>query len=238
MNHALLIDRIDAVLPQTQCTQCGYDGCRPYAQALAAGTTLINRCPPGGDAGIEKLAAVLDTPVLPLDQSCGQPGPLLLAVIDEAHCIGCTLCIQACPVDAIMGANKFMHTVISDLCSGCDLCVAPCPVDCITMVDAGREWTQNDADAARIRHEQRALRLQRNAIEKEERMRRASTQAAVCGEQANSGASHPGPSADSEASGAATTAPSAEDAKKAAIALALQRARARRKTTSPSGTNS
>lgn len=95
MNLALLIDRIDAVLPQTQCTKCGFDGCRPYASALAAGETAINRCPPGGDAGIEKLAAVLDTPVLPLDESCGLPGPLQLAVIDEAHCIGCTLCIQA-----------------------------------------------------------------------------------------------------------------------------------------------
>ncbi|MGO1767606.1 MAG: electron transport complex subunit RsxB [Advenella sp.] len=238
MNHALLIDRIDAVLPQTQCTQCGYDGCRPYAQALAEGTTPINRCPPGGDAGVAKLAAVLDTPILPLDPSCGQPGPLLLAVIDEAHCIGCTLCIQACPVDAIMGANKFMHTVIPDLCSGCDLCVAPCPVDCITMVQAKREWTQNDADAARTRHEQRAQRLQREAIEKEERMRHASAQAALGGEPARSGASHCAPVADTtanEASGAGSGPPSAEEAKKAAIALALQRARARRKTTSPSG---
>ncbi len=236
MNHALLIDRIDAVLPQTQCTQCGYDGCRPYAQALAAGTTLINRCPPGGDAGIEKLAAVLDTPVLPLDESCGQPGPLLVAVIDEAHCIGCTLCIQACPVDAIMGANKFMHTIIPDLCSGCELCVAPCPVDCIAMVDANRPWTQEDADAARTRHEQRAHRLQLHALEKEERMRRAGVQAAT----PNAQAVQPGQPAEHQPQShqESTTAPTAEDAKKAAIALALQRARARRKTTNQSGSTS
>ncbi|HBP30626.1 MAG TPA: electron transport complex subunit RsxB [Advenella kashmirensis] len=240
MNHALLIDRIDAVLPQTQCTQCGYDGCRPYAQALASGTTLINRCPPGGDAGIEKLAHVLDTPVLPLDESCGQPGPLLVAVIDEAHCIGCTLCIQACPVDAIMGANKFMHTIIPDLCSGCELCVAPCPVDCIAMVDANRPWTQEDADAARTRHEQRAHRLQLNTQEKEERMRRAGARAAASSRQTDAQADRPGQSADglAQSTQAPTAAPTAEDTKKAAIALALQRARARRKPTNQSGSSS
>ncbi|ETF01656.1 ferredoxin [Advenella kashmirensis W13003] len=232
MNHAQLIDRIDAVLPQTQCTQCGFEGCRPYARALAAGETLINRCPPGGDAGVAKLAAVLDTPVLPLDESCGQPGPLLLAVIDEAHCIGCTLCIRACPVDAILGANKFMHTVIPDLCSGCDLCIAPCPVDCITMVDAGREWTQADADAARTRHEQRAQRLQRQALEKEERLRLASVKAAKANEPADAA---PTTMPISAGSAAATPpgAASADDAKKAAIAQALERARARRQKNSP-----
>jgi len=232
MNHAQLIDRIDAVLPQTQCTQCGFEGCRPYARALAAGETLINRCPPGGDAGIAKLSAVLDTPVLPLDESCGQPGPLLLAVIDEAHCIGCTLCIRACPVDAILGANKFMHTVIPDLCSGCDLCIAPCPVDCITMVDAGREWTQADADAARTRHEQRAQRLQRQALEKEERLRQAGVAAAKADAPADAASTTMPTSADS----AAATPPdavSADDAKKAAIAQALERARARRQKNSP-----
>lgn len=238
MNHALLIDRIDAVLPQTQCTQCGYDGCRPYAQALAAGTTLINRCPPGGDAGIEKLAAVLNTPVLPLDESCGQPGPLLVAVIDEAHCIGCTLCIQACPVDAIMGANKFMHTIIPDLCSGCELCVAPCPVDCIAMVDANRPWTQDDANAARTRHEQRAQRLQLNAAEKEERMHRASAQTTTANQQTSALDAHSEQPAAHQTDSAQAPAPTAEDAKKAAIALALQRARARRKTTNPSGSTS
>lgn len=154
-----LIDAIDRVLPQTQCTQCGYDGCLPYARAIAEGEAPINRCPPGGQAGIRKLAALLDQPVIPLDTSRGLPGPLQVAVIDEAHCIGCTLCIQACPVDAIIGANKLMHTVIPDLCTGCDLCVAPCPVDCITMEDAGREWTDDDAHQARQRHRNRQQRL-------------------------------------------------------------------------------
>lgn len=240
MNLALLIDRIDAVLPQTQCTKCGFDGCRPYASALAAGETAINRCPPGGDAGIEKLAAVLDTPVLPLDESCGLPGPLQLAVIDEAHCIGCTLCIQACPVDAILGANKFMHSIIPDLCSGCDLCVAPCPVDCITMVDAGRDWTQTDADAARVRHEQRAIRLQKQAEEKEQRLRHAGVRAALADSPAPS-SDTAGPSDDHALvtghSHVPTGQPSAEEAKKAAIAQALQRARARRqKSSEPGGT--
>ncbi|WP_406940507.1 RnfABCDGE type electron transport complex subunit B, partial [Bordetella pertussis] len=106
-----LVDRIDALLPQTQCTKCGYDGCRPYAQAIADGAAAINRCPPGDESGVAALAALLDTPPLPLDRARGEPGPLLVAVIDEAHCIGCTLCMKACPVDAIVGANKRMHTV-------------------------------------------------------------------------------------------------------------------------------
>lgn len=156
---SLLIDRIDAVLPQTQCTQCGYDGCRPYAQAVARGEASINRCPPGGQAGVVALAAILDQPAVPLDLTRGAPGALRMAVIDETHCIGCTLCLKACPVDAIVGANKRMHTVLDDLCTGCDLCVAPCPVDCITMVAAGRAWTAADADAARTRHIRRNGRV-------------------------------------------------------------------------------
>ena len=153
-------DLIDALLPQTQCTKCGYDGCRPYAEAIAQGVAGINRCPPGGAAGVEALAALTGRDPLPVDPACGTtPEQFHVAWIDEAHCIGCTLCIQACPVDAIVGANKLMHTIVPDLCTGCELCVPPCPVDCITMVPAGREWSRADADAARVRHESRRARL-------------------------------------------------------------------------------
>jgi electron transport complex protein RnfB len=159
MSSNTLADRIDALLPQTQCTKCGYDGCRPYADALAQGQADINRCPPGGEDGVRALATLLDQAPLPLDTSRGVPGPLMVAVIDEAHCIGCTLCIDACPVDAIVGAAKRMHTVLDDLCTGCDLCVAPCPVDCIAMAPAGRAWTAADARQARERHDRRSLRM-------------------------------------------------------------------------------
>jgi len=131
-----LIDRIDAALPQTQCTRCGYPACRPYAEAVARGEASINRCPPGGAEGVRALARITDRPVLPLDPACGIEAPPSVAVIDEAACIGCTKCIQACPVDAIVGASKLMHTVVADLCTGCELCVPPCPVDCIAMVPA------------------------------------------------------------------------------------------------------
>ncbi len=154
-----LVDRIDAVLPQTQCTKCGYDGCRPYAEAVACGEAAINRCPPGGQEGIRELAAIVGTVELALDTSRGQHLALQVAVIDEPHCIGCTLCIQACPVDAIMGANKRMHTVLPDQCTGCDLCVASCPVDCITMVPAGWQWTPMLADDARENYRKRLRRL-------------------------------------------------------------------------------
>jgi len=127
-------DDIDALLPQTQCTRCGYAGCRPYAEAVAAGAANINQCPPGGAATIDRLARLLDRPALPLNPDNGIEGPPLLAVIDEERCIGCAKCLPPCPVDAIVGARKQMHTVISALCTGCELCVAPCPVDCIAMV--------------------------------------------------------------------------------------------------------
>ena len=130
----VLADRIDAVLPQTQCEQCGYRGCRPYAEAIARGEAEINQCPPGGAAGIEKLAALLQRPALPLDPAHGAEKPRMLARIVEADCIGCTKCIQACPVDAIVGAAKLMHAVIEPLCTGCELCVPACPVDCIELV--------------------------------------------------------------------------------------------------------
>lgn len=130
-----IIEQIDKVLPQTQCGQCGFAGCRPYAEAIASGDAEINRCPPGGEATIQALADLLDVEPKPLDEECGEVKPKMLAVIDEARCIGCTLCIQACPVDAILGAAKHMHTVIADECTGCELCVAPCPVDCIDMLE-------------------------------------------------------------------------------------------------------
>ena len=126
-----LADRIDDLLPQTQCTRCGYPGCRPYAEAIAIGAADINRCPPGGEATLATLARMLDRDPPALDTARGLPGPLRVAHIDERACIGCTLCISACPVDAIIGAPKRMHDVLGTLCSGCDLCVEPCPVDCI-----------------------------------------------------------------------------------------------------------
>jgi len=157
-----LVDCIDAVLPQTQCTRCGYAACRPYAEALAAGLSDINRCPPGGEPAIVALAALTGRAARPLDPECGEHTPLLEAVIDEAACIGCTLCIDACPVDAILGAQKRMHAVLPSLCSGCGLCVAPCPVDCIAMRPAGRAWNDADAAAAKSRHAARTSRVARN----------------------------------------------------------------------------
>ncbi len=129
-----VVERIDALLPQTQCGQCGYPGCRPYAQAIAGDEADINRCPPGGEATIHALADLLERDPKPLDPERGEEKPKTVAVIIEDLCIGCTLCIQACPVDAILGAAKQMHTVIASECTGCDLCVEPCPVDCIEMV--------------------------------------------------------------------------------------------------------
>ena len=128
-----VVEQIDALLPQTQCGQCGYPGCRPYAEAIAGGSADINQCPPGGEAGVRALAELLDREPKPVGAEFGVEKPKMLALIDEKTCIGCTLCIQACPVDAIVGAAKQMHTVIDAECTGCELCVAPCPVDCIDM---------------------------------------------------------------------------------------------------------
>ena len=141
-----LAEKVDAILPQTQCGQCGFVGCRPYAEAMAAGEADINRCPPGGEAVIKSLAELLGVEAKPLDAENGEHSDVpLLAIIDENTCIGCTLCIQACPVDAIVGAAKHMHTVIASECTGCKLCLPPCPVDCIAMVPlkaepANWEW--------------------------------------------------------------------------------------------------
>ena len=128
-----LAEQVDALLPQTQCRQCGYAGCRPYAEAISNGTADINRCPPGGGDVIADLAALLQRPAVALDTSCGVTQVPAVAFIDEAWCIGCTLCIQACPVDAIVGAAKQMHTIIASECTGCELCLPPCPVDCIAL---------------------------------------------------------------------------------------------------------
>ena len=159
--------RIDALLPQTQCTQCGYAGCRPYARAIAAGEADIDQCPPGGDAGVVKLARLLGRAAKPLNPAHGPYRAPQVAVIDEAACIGCTKCIQACPVDAIVGASKLMHTVIASWCTGCELCIPPCPVDCIALA-AVPELPA--ADASRERHERRAARLARDAAEQDARL--------------------------------------------------------------------
>jgi electron transport complex protein RnfB len=138
MQSESLIDAIELLLPQTQCGQCGHSGCAPYAQAIVTGAA-INRCPPGGDRTIERLAKLLHKPVLPLDPEYGQISPPTVVAIREIQCIGCTKCIQACPVDAIVGAAKLMHTVIQSECTGCNLCIAPCPVDCIDILPAPRQ---------------------------------------------------------------------------------------------------
>ncbi len=131
-----LVEKIDAILPQMQCGQCGYPGCKPYAEAIAAGDTPINLCPPGGEAGMLRLADLLGIEPQPLDAASAELKPKQVAFIDEQTCIGCTLCFQACPVDAIVGAAKQMHTIVAAECTGCELCLPPCPVDCITMVPA------------------------------------------------------------------------------------------------------
>lgn len=168
---ASLADRIDAELPQTQCTLCGFDGCRPYAEALARGESDINRCPPGGEEGMRALARLLDRPEKPIDPDCG--GPVTrpqVALIDEDVCIGCVRCIHACPVDAIVGAPKLMHTVIESECTGCGLCLPPCPVDCIDLVPGSDPTPLRErADQFRRRFDARNERLAREASERERR---------------------------------------------------------------------
>lgn len=171
-----LADQLENLLPQTQCTKCGYPACRPYAQAIANGSANYNQCPPGGQEGVARLAALLGRPVIPLNVIHGSERARPVALIEEAYCIGCTLCIQACPVDAIIGAAKQMHTILPELCTGCDLCVAPCPVDCISMLEItpGKTgwdaWSQPQADQARRQFQSRQERLERERTENEARL--------------------------------------------------------------------
>ncbi|MGQ0698739.1 MAG: RnfABCDGE type electron transport complex subunit B [Panacagrimonas sp.] len=160
---------LDALLPQTQCTRCGYPACTPYAEAMASGEAEVNRCPPGGAAGIERLARRLNRPVLALDPECGvEKSVETVARVVEADCIGCTKCIQACPVDAILGAMNLMHTVITNECNGCELCLPVCPVDCIVMVEAPSALPAfSRADHFRARYSARNERLARWAREEE-----------------------------------------------------------------------
>ena len=189
-----LADQVEDLLPQTQCTKCGYAACRPYAEAIAEGTAEINQCPPGGMEGVRRLSALTGRPVIPINPVNGVERPRPVAFIDESLCIGCTLCIQACPVDAILGASKQMHSILPSLCTGCDLCVAPCPVDCISMMPVTGErtgwdaWPEADAAAARSRHDFRTLRLQRERDENDARLaaKAVSKMKEVTSEAANS----------------------------------------------------
>jgi electron transport complex protein RnfB len=168
--------RLHAALPQTQCTRCGYPDCAGYAQAIADAGAAINQCPPGGAEGVARLAALTGQPPLPLNPAHGTEGPRAVAVIDESWCIGCTLCLEVCPTDAILGANKFMHTVIERYCTGCELCLPVCPVDCIALdnvtdIRTGwQAWSPAQADEALRRYEDRRERLARDAREQAGRL--------------------------------------------------------------------
>jgi electron transport complex protein RnfB len=176
LKNDALAAALDAALPQTQCTRCGYADCRAYAQAMAEGAADINRCPPGGAEGIVRLARISGRPVLALDAECGSEVPRRLAVIDEDWCIGCTLCIKACPVDCIVGAPKQMHSVIDALCTGCDLCLPVCPVDCIEMVEVSGPhtgwdaWSPAQAEQARRRYAFHRMRTEREQRENDQRL--------------------------------------------------------------------
>jgi len=208
---------LNAALPQTQCTRCGYPDCRAYAQAMATGEADIDRCPPGGAEGIVRLATLTGRAQKPLNPTHGTEGPRTLAVIDEAWCIGCTLCIKACPVDCIVGASKRMHTVIDAQCTGCELCVPACPVDCISLVPVTDDrtgwaaWGPAEAAAASQRYAFRQFRVQRAARENDERLA-AKAAAKLADLSAHT----------------RLTDPAAVERKRAVIEAALARARARR----------
>jgi electron transport complex protein RnfB len=218
-----LAARIEDALPQTQCTRCGYPDCRGYAEAIAFDHAEINRCPPGGRQGIDRLVALTQRPPQPLNPECGVEGPRRLAVIDEQWCIGCTLCIKVCPVDCIVGAAKRMHTVIDSLCTGCELCVPVCPVDCIAMIDATapatgwRAWSPALASQARTRYDQHKLRLAREQREHDLEMAKRAAQKLADLEQHSQ-----------------ITDPAALERKRAVVAAALARARSARAPTGAS----
>jgi electron transport complex protein RnfB len=226
-----LADRINDALPQTQCTRCGYPDCKAYAQAIAHDNAPINQCPPGGAAGIAVLAQLTHQARLPLNPEHGVEAPLTVAVIDEAWCIGCTLCIKACPTDAILGSNKVMHTVIEAVCTGCDLCLPVCPVDCIEMVPisgdktAWAAWSPELAAQARQRYEARQHRLM---IEEREQAARLEAKAAM---KLADLEAHTRPLAAASSSNYDQAAADKEMARKRAIIeAALAKAKARQKT--------
>lgn len=165
LSPSTLAERLNAALPQTQCTRCGFPDCASYAQAMAQGEAAINQCPPGGTEGIARLATITGQPVLPLNPGHGHEGPRSVAVIDEAWCIGCTLCLPVCPTDAILGGNKHMHTVIEAHCTGCELCIPVCPVDCISLENVSgsatgwQAWSADQAGAAKSRYSRHVIRL-------------------------------------------------------------------------------
>ncbi|MBU0748493.1 MAG: electron transport complex subunit RsxB [Gammaproteobacteria bacterium] len=209
---AELAARIDAALPQTQCTRCGYPDCAAYALAIAEGAAPINQCPPGGAEGVVRLASITGRPVVPLSVDHGVEGPRAVAFIDEAWCIGCTLCIKACPTDAIVGSNKMMHTVIEPYCTGCELCVPACPVDCIQLANVSgttsgwAAWSAPLAQQARQRYQTHRLRV---PLEDPEEASADTASAA-------------------NANAEVETKPDAAAARQAAIAAAMERARQRR----------
>jgi len=222
-----LAARIDAALPQTQCTRCGYPDCAAYAQAVAHEGAPINRCPPGGAEGVARLAALTGRPALPLDPACGAEAPRTIAVIDENWCIGCTLCIQACPTDAILGTHKHMHTVIAGHCTGCELCIPVCPVDCIVLENASgtatgwAAWSADQADHARLRyadHRRRRATADAGPDERVSPQLPASPQRASCSEAGAADGTRDAPG----------NADAAAAARRDAIAAALARARERR----------
>lgn len=220
--QATLAERLNDALPQTQCTRCGYPDCHGYAAAIAVGEAPINQCPPGGAEGIERLAAITARPVTVLNPDNGHEGPRGVAVIDENWCIGCTLCIKACPVDCIIGAPKKMHAVIEAECTGCELCIPACPVDCIVMepvtgtTTGWAAWSQPLAQQARQRYDFRQMRVARDKRENDERL--AAKAAHKLADLVNQ-TQH--------------TEPEVIDRKRAIIEAALARARAQRQAAAP-----